>query len=75
MGRRGAGGRVAVGFGGYASVPTMLAAICSGTKAALHEQNAVLGRGNLLLANWVKKIATSFEEVTSIPQTSKPNKL
>ena len=64
---------VAVGFGGYASVPTMLAAVCSGTKTALHEQNAVLGRGNLLLANWVKKIATSFEEVTSIPQTSKPN--
>ena len=60
---------VVVGFGGYASVPTMLAAAYSGTKAAIHEQNAVLGRANRLLASRVEKIATSFEKVLAIPET------
>lgn len=49
-----------VGFGGYASVPTMLAASFSGFPTALHEQNAVLGRANRLLASRVDRIATSF---------------
>src|SRR6187399_2343525 len=43
-------GRVApaavVGFGGYASVPTMIAARLRGTPAMVHEQNAVLGKAN-----------------------------
>ena len=33
-----------VGFGGYPSVPMMLAAGWSGTPSMVHEQNAVLGR-------------------------------
>ena len=64
---------VVVGFGGYASVPTMLAAAYSGTKSAIHEQNAVLGRANRLLASRVEKIATSFEEVSAIPESSQSN--
>tara|TARA_B100000315_G_scaffold259872_1_gene317785 strand:+ start:245 stop:1411 length:1167 start_codon:yes stop_codon:yes gene_type:complete len=64
---------VVVGFGGYASVPTMLAAAYSGTKAAIHEQNAVLGRANRLLASRVETIATSFEKVSAIPEDAKPN--
>src|SRR5262245_15074539 len=36
--------RIAVGFGGYASVPTILAAQRAGLPTILHEQNAVLGR-------------------------------
>lgn len=64
---------VVVGFGGYASVPTMLAAAYSGTKSALHEQNAVLGRANRLLASRVEKIATSFEKVSTIPEASRSN--
>ncbi len=51
-----------VGFGGYASVPTMLAATYGGYSTAIHEQNAVLGRANRLLAPRVGRIATSFEE-------------
>ena len=51
-----------VGFGGYASVPTMLAASFSGFPTALHEQNAILGRANRLLASRVDRIATSFEK-------------
>ena len=64
---------VVVGFGGYASVPTMLAAAHSGTKAAIHEQNAVLGRANRLLASRVASIATSFEKVSEIPEAAKSN--
>ena len=51
-----------VGFGGYASVPTMLAATYGGYSTAIHEQNAVLGRANRLLAPRVGRIATSFED-------------
>lgn len=54
--------RAVVGFGGYASVPTMLAACFGGYHTAIHEQNAVLGRANRLLASRVDRIATSFEK-------------
>ncbi len=49
-----------VGFGGYPSVPTMLAATSQGRPTLLHEQNAILGRANRLLAPRVRYIATSF---------------
>jgi UDP-N-acetylglucosamine--N-acetylmuramyl-(pentapeptide) pyrophosphoryl-undecaprenol N-acetylglucosamine transferase len=57
-----------VGFGGYASVPTMLAATFGGLNTLIHEQNAVLGRANRLLASRVKCIATSFNATRSIPE-------
>ena len=56
-----------IGFGGYASVPTMLAACLGGLPSAIHEQNAVLGRANRLLAPWVARIATCFEAVSGLP--------
>jgi UDP-N-acetylglucosamine--N-acetylmuramyl-(pentapeptide) pyrophosphoryl-undecaprenol N-acetylglucosamine transferase len=52
-----------VGFGGYASVPTMLAATHAGLPTLIHEQNAVLGRANRLLAPRVRCIAASFDHV------------
>ncbi len=55
-----------VGFGGYASVPAMLAAATVGTPTLLHEQNAVLGRANRLLAPRVSRIATSYPEVAHL---------
>jgi len=54
-----------VGFGGYPSLPPMLAAIWSGLPTLIHEQNAVLGRVNRLLAPRVGAIAASF------PQTAR----
>lgn len=57
---------VVVGFGGYPSIPTMLAAAVLGIKTILHEQNAVLGRVNRIFASEVDKIATSFEHVSGI---------
>lgn len=58
----------AVGFGGYPSLPTMFAAVQLGIPTAIHEQNAVLGRANRLVARRVAAIATSFPEVTYMPE-------
>lgn len=61
--------KVVIGFGGYASVPTMLAACFGGYHTAIHEQNAILGRANRLLASRVEKIATSFEKVEGVAES------
>lgn len=50
-----------IGFGGYPTYPPLMAARLRGIPTAIHEQNAVLGRANRLLAKRVTKIATSFE--------------
>jgi UDP-N-acetylglucosamine--N-acetylmuramyl-(pentapeptide) pyrophosphoryl-undecaprenol N-acetylglucosamine transferase len=55
-----------VGFGGYPSVPTMLAASRLGLPTVIHEQNAVLGRANRLLAPRVARIATGFVETAGL---------
>jgi UDP-N-acetylglucosamine--N-acetylmuramyl-(pentapeptide) pyrophosphoryl-undecaprenol N-acetylglucosamine transferase len=52
---------VVVGFGGYPTFPPLLAARQLGIPTMLHEQNAVLGRANKMLARRVDAIATSFE--------------
>ena len=57
---------IAVGFGGYPSVPTVRAAAFLGIPVILHEQNAVLGRANRFLAPHARKIATSFREMTTL---------
>ena len=57
---------VVVGFGGYASFPTVMAATLAGFPTVIHEQNAVLGRANRLLASRVGRIATSFERSRGI---------
>ena len=55
-----------VGFGGYPSVPVLWAAVQAGIPTAIHEQNAVLGRANRLLAPRVNRIALSFNEAIGI---------
>ncbi|MDJ0946028.1 MAG: undecaprenyldiphospho-muramoylpentapeptide beta-N-acetylglucosaminyltransferase [Kiloniellales bacterium] len=55
-----------VGFGGYASVPTVMAGAHRGLRVVLHEQNAVLGRANRLLAPRAHTIASSFAEVRGL---------
>ena len=54
---------VVVGFGGYASVPTMVAACIGKYKTAIHEQNAVFGRANKALASYVDRIVTCFADI------------
>nr|WP_205520789.1 undecaprenyldiphospho-muramoylpentapeptide beta-N-acetylglucosaminyltransferase [Propylenella binzhouense] len=53
---------VAVGFGGYPTVPPLLAAKLAGLPIAVHEQNAVLGRANRLLVRFGAQLATGFPE-------------
>jgi UDP-N-acetylglucosamine--N-acetylmuramyl-(pentapeptide) pyrophosphoryl-undecaprenol N-acetylglucosamine transferase len=52
-----------IGFGGYPALPAVLAAFKAGIPAAVHEQNAVLGRVNRLLARKVAAIATAYPDV------------
>jgi|RhiMethySRZTD1v2_1073278.scaffolds.fasta_scaffold00429_18 UDP-N-acetylglucosamine--N-acetylmuramyl-(pentapeptide) pyrophosphoryl-undecaprenol N-acetylglucosamine transferase len=49
-----------VGFGGYPSIPPVLAAALARIPTVIHEQNAVMGRANRLLAPRVTAIATGF---------------
>jgi UDP-N-acetylglucosamine--N-acetylmuramyl-(pentapeptide) pyrophosphoryl-undecaprenol N-acetylglucosamine transferase len=52
-----------VGFGGYPTVPPLLAAKLYGAPTLLHEANAVLGRANRFLSSRVSAIATSLPGV------------
>src|ERR1700710_2687979 len=52
-----------IGFGGYPTLPPLLAARMFGIPTAIHEANAVLGRANRFLSNRVSAIATSLPGV------------
>ncbi len=56
-----------IGFGGYPALPALLAALKAGLPTAIHEQNAVIGRTNRLLARRVDAIATGFGSVERLP--------
>lgn len=51
-----------VGVGGYASGPVLAAAASLGIPTMILEQNVVPGRTNRLLARWVDRVVTAFEE-------------
>ena len=55
-----------IGFGGYPTFPPLIAASMRAIPTAVHEQNAILGRANKMLANRVTAIATSFEATRGI---------
>jgi UDP-N-acetylglucosamine--N-acetylmuramyl-(pentapeptide) pyrophosphoryl-undecaprenol N-acetylglucosamine transferase len=52
-----------VGFGGYPTLPPLLAARLLGVPTLVHEANAVLGRANRFLSSRVSAIATSLPGV------------
>jgi UDP-N-acetylglucosamine--N-acetylmuramyl-(pentapeptide) pyrophosphoryl-undecaprenol N-acetylglucosamine transferase len=52
-----------VGFGGYPAFPSLLAASAMRIPTVLHEQNAVMGRVNRLLAGDATAIGTAYDEV------------
>src|ERR1700710_2567493 len=52
-----------VGFGGYPTLPPLLAARLSGVPGIIHDANAVLGRANRFLSRHVNAIATSLPGV------------
>ncbi len=62
--------KVAVGFGGYPSLPGMIAAKMLFKKTLLHEQNAVLGRANKFLQRFAKGLAISFSPTQGAPHSA-----
>ena len=57
-----------VGFGGYPALPAMLASTSAEIPTVVHEQNAVLGRVNRLMAGKVQAIATSYPDVARLKE-------
>lgn len=55
-----------VGFGGYPSLPGLLAGTSLGLPSLIHEQNAVLGRVNRKLQRRVSRIALSYAQTAGI---------
>ncbi len=58
--------KLVIGFGGYPTVPTMIAAAISRLPYIIHEQNAVVGRANRLVAKRASGIATSFTQTIGL---------
>jgi len=57
---------VVVGFGGYPTIPPMMAAVRAGRPTLVHEQNAVMGRANKFLAPRVSRIAAGIPQDGSV---------
>lgn len=55
-----------VGFGGYPTVPPLLAASLANVPTILHEANAVMGRANRFLAPRVDLVAKGFEALGGV---------
>lgn len=62
----------AASFGGYASVPPALAAAARRVPLLVHEQNAVFGRANRLVARFASLLALSFEGTAAMPVLPTP---
>ncbi|TCK23313.1 UDP-N-acetylglucosamine-N-acetylmuramylpentapeptide N-acetylglucosamine transferase [Ancylobacter aquaticus] len=60
---------IVVGFGGYPTLPPILAAHYAGFPTLIHEANAVMGRANTLLAARVTAIASGYPDICA----AKPN--
>jgi UDP-N-acetylglucosamine--N-acetylmuramyl-(pentapeptide) pyrophosphoryl-undecaprenol N-acetylglucosamine transferase len=59
--------RAVIGFGGYPTLPPLFAARALRIPTAIHEQNAVMGRANRLLARFVDRVALSFVPTKRLP--------
>ena len=59
-----------VGFGGYPTLPPLLAALTLGLPTVILEQNAVVGRANRLLARLVRAVATGFSDPLHLPRSA-----
>ncbi len=66
---------VVMSKGGYASVPTVLAARLLRIPVVIHESDAKPGRANLLAAKFAEKIAISFESAAKFFPKKVQNKI
>ena len=65
------GPRAVVGFGGYPTVPPVVAASLLGIPTILHEQNAVMGRANRFLSARVSLVACGFPDLKGADAATK----
>ncbi len=57
-----------LGFGGYPTVPALLAARILRVPIILHEQNSYLGRANKFFCKYAKTLALTFENTLNVPE-------
>ncbi len=62
--------QVVIGFGGYISFPAGMMAVLLGKPLVLHEQNAVAGMANRVLAKVADRVLTAFPQALSGAQWS-----
>lgn len=60
-----------IGFGGYPSFPPIMAAARLKIPSCVHDQNAVMGRANRVLARWADAVASSFPTLMGLPPEAK----
>lgn len=65
---RAAGATDVIGFGGYVSFPTVMAARLMGLPVYLQEQNTSMGKSNRLMARLARCVFTSFENTEGAPR-------
>lgn len=53
---------IVIGFGGYPSVPGVLAAQLLRIPTIIHEQNTIMGKANRILSRFAYKVVSSFED-------------
>jgi UDP-N-acetylglucosamine--N-acetylmuramyl-(pentapeptide) pyrophosphoryl-undecaprenol N-acetylglucosamine transferase len=58
-----------VGFGGYPAFPSLLAASALKIPTVIHDQNAVMGRVNRLLAGEAEAIGTAYDQIDRLKPT------
>ena len=62
---------IVVGFGGYPSFPAVYAAQKAKTPTILHEQNAIIGKANAMLAPKAERIASSTPDLRGIDESDR----
>ncbi|TNE42133.1 MAG: undecaprenyldiphospho-muramoylpentapeptide beta-N-acetylglucosaminyltransferase [Alphaproteobacteria bacterium] len=60
-----------IGFGGYPSIPPMVAAILRGVPRMIHEQNGVMGRANRALASRMTAVAVTVPSPKGLPEKAR----
>jgi len=68
---RAGGAGLVIGFGGYPAFPAMRAARALGVPILIHEQNAVLGRVNRVMAPHASAIASGFDRLSRLPESAR----
>lgn len=54
--------KVVIGFGGYPTIPVLIVAIIFRVPIIIHEQNALVGKANILFARFSRYLAISFSD-------------